>query len=62
MVRIRVYFMPKGYTDIICDSVIYNNGNNTVKIIGGKEDGVIYNNCAGARMLRLKKNTKKIGN
>ena len=52
MVRIRVYFMPKGYIDIICDSVIYNNADHTVKIIGGKEDGVIYNNCVGARMLR----------
>ena len=51
MVKIRIYFIPSGYKDIVCEAVNFNAKDNFVIVIGGKEDGEIYENCKGAKML-----------
>ena len=52
MNKIRIYFIPKNYKDIICDSVIIDGKNHTAKIVGGKENGKIYSLCGGARVVK----------
>ena len=47
---IRVYFIPKGYVDVICDHVkVYFN---KVEIIGGEQDDNTYVGTRGARLLK----------
>lgn len=53
MDKIRIYFMPKGYKDIICNQVIVDGKNYTGEIIGGKEDGIIYQRCYGAKVIKF---------
>ena len=52
MDKIRIYFIPKGFKDIICNAVIIDGKNKTAKIIDGKEHNTIYQNCRGARVIK----------
>ena len=52
MNKIRIYFIPKNYKDIICDSVVIDGKNFTAKIVGGKENGKTYSLCRGARVIK----------
>lgn len=52
MSKIRIYFMPKGYKDIICEFVEIDGTLNIATIIGGKENGNVYGYCRGAKVLK----------
>ena len=52
MDKIRIYFIPKGFKDIICSSVIIDGKNHTAQICDGKEHNTIYQNCRGARVIK----------
>lgn len=53
MSKIRIYFTPKGYKDIVCECVEIDGTLNTAIIIGGKEDGNVYSNCRGAKVIKF---------
>ncbi len=48
---IRIYFMPKGYEDIICNSVEITSSNDAI-IRGGKLDGKKFYLVRGAMLLK----------
>ena len=47
---IRLYFIPKGYRDFVCDSISFRlkEGKYVAVIIGGENDGEEYQNVRGA--------------
>ena len=51
---IRVYLLPKGYTDFICNGVeVYPiEGRHDAKVIGGEQDGTILVNVRGAKVIK----------
>ena len=53
MDKIRIYFIPKGYKDIVCDLIILNGKEHTAQVCGGKEDNTIYTNCRGAKVIKF---------
>ena len=52
MVIIRIYHIPKGYTDITCDAVDVIPSKEQCVIHGGPNDGMIFTNSSGARVIR----------
>ena len=53
MDKIRIYFIPKGYKDIVCNMVILDGMLHTIEVVGGKEDGNVYGNCSGAKVIKF---------
>ena len=53
MSKIRIYVLPKGYIDVICDSVTMAPvlGGSQAVINGGNRDGEIIKNVRGAKLL-----------
>ena len=54
MTKIRVYFLPKGYKDFICDSVTIEPilGGHKATVNGGKHDGEVIKDGYGARVIK----------
>lgn len=54
LAKIRIYKEPKGYIDIICNSVsiIPTNGSHKAQINGGEQDGRVIHNVYGAEVLK----------
>ena len=50
MYKIRIYFSPKGYIDVICDYV--NVFKDSVEVVGGSKDGTVYKNTRGAKFIK----------
>ena len=49
---IRIYHMPKGYTDVVCESVEIDTKIFKVTIRGGQQDGKEYYHSRGAKVLK----------
>ena len=49
---IRIYHMPKGYTDVVCESVEIDTKISKVTIRGGQQDGKEYYHSRGAKVLK----------
>ena len=57
MVVIRVYLVPNGYEDYVCESVTIRPalGEHEAVVNGGEFDGKIIPHAAGAKWLRSRK-------
>ena len=52
MTKIRVYHIPNGYTDVICDGVTVVPNKNQCIVRGGPDDGKIFENSSGAQVIK----------
>ena len=52
MCLIRIYHIPKGYTDVICNSVDVDGKIFKVTVRGGQQDGKEYYHSSGAKVLK----------
>ena len=49
---IRIYHIPKGYTDVVCNSVDVDCKIFKVTVRGGQQDGKEYYHSSGAKVLK----------
>jgi len=51
----RIYHVPKGYTDVVCDHVTLDDvvwGKSCrATVHGGLRDGMVYHDCRGVKLI-----------